>query len=94
MQPSLNKLTGCFWPWPLPKMDSDKTGYDIQSSQQIQESWAVLMLVTKRYLRACTDLEFVSQSSNSKAISEMRNAVWFKGKEFVYNHFLVEFCRK
>ena len=77
--PPPNKLDGCHWPWPLPTKGTELTDYDIKSSQKIQQSWAVVMLVTKRYLRACQDLEFLSRGANSKAVSEMRNAVWFKG---------------
>ena len=72
-------IKGCHWPWPLPSRGTELTDYDIKSAQQIQHSWAVLLLVTKRYARACQDDDFLANGKNSKAISEMRNAVWFKG---------------
>jgi len=81
MFPPPNKLEGCHWPWPLPTKGTELTDYDITASQKIQQSWAVVMLVTKRYMRACQDLEFLSRGANSKAVSEMRNAVWFKGAQ-------------
>jgi len=74
-----NKLTACHWPWPLATQGTQGIDYDIQSAQQIQQSWAVVMVVSKRYMRACQDLQCVSGRINSKAVSEMRNAVWFKG---------------
>ena len=40
----------------------------LTASQKIQQSWAVVMLVTKRYMRACQDLEFLSRGANSKAV--------------------------